>query len=65
MKHFELWMKDQIEERSSQLVRSLSSCEKKAFEEILSSAFKALLASFKVKFSFGFLNSRTRLLRLI
>ena len=37
MKHiFELRMKDQIEERSSQLLRNLSSCEKKAFtEEIL------------------------------
>ena len=33
MKHiFELWMKDKIEERSSQLVRNLSSCEKKACE---------------------------------
>ena len=31
MKHiFELRMKDQIEERSSQLLRNLSSCEKKA-----------------------------------
>ena len=31
MKHiFELQMKDQIEERSSQLLRNLSSCEKKA-----------------------------------
>ena len=30
MKHiFELRMKDQIEERSSQLLRNLSSCEKK------------------------------------
>ena len=27
---FELRMKDQIEERSSQLLRNLSSCEKKA-----------------------------------
>ena len=31
MKHiFELRMKDQIEERSSQLLRNLSSCKKKA-----------------------------------
>ena len=31
VKHiFELRMKDQIEERSSQLLRNLSSCEKKA-----------------------------------
>ena len=31
MKHiFELRMKDQLEERSSQLLRNLSSCEKKA-----------------------------------
>ena len=31
MKHiFELRMKDQIEERSSQLLHNLSSCEKKA-----------------------------------
>ena len=31
MEHiFELWMKDQIEERSSQLLRNLSSSEKKA-----------------------------------
>ena len=31
MKHiFELRMKDQIEERSSQLLRNLSSCERKA-----------------------------------
>ena len=31
MKHiFELRMKDEIEERSSQLLRNLSSCEKKA-----------------------------------
>ena len=31
MKHiFELRMKDRIEERSSQLLRNLSSCEKKA-----------------------------------
>ena len=39
MKHiFELRMKDQIEKRSSQLLRNLSSCEKKAgkiFFEIL------------------------------
>ena len=35
MKHiFELRMKDQIEERSSQLLRNLSSCEKKAWKEI-------------------------------
>ena len=33
MKHiFELRMKDQIEERSSQLLRNLSSCEKKAWK---------------------------------
>ena len=30
--YFELRMKDQIEERSSQLVRNLSSCEKKAWK---------------------------------
>ena len=31
MKHiFELWMKDQIEERSLQLLCNLSSCKKKA-----------------------------------
>ena len=35
MKHiFELRMKDQIEERSSQLLRNLSSCEKKAMKKI-------------------------------
>ena len=35
MKHiFELRMKDQIEERSSQLLRNLSSCEKKAWKKI-------------------------------
>ena len=34
MKHiFELRMKDQIEERSSQLLRNLSSCEKKAWKK--------------------------------
>ena len=34
MKHiFELRMKDQKEERSSQLVRNLSSCEKKAWKK--------------------------------
>ena len=34
MKHvFELQMKDQIEERSSQLLRNLSSCEKKAWKK--------------------------------
>ena len=30
--YFELRMKDQIEERSSQLVRNLSSCEKEAWK---------------------------------
>ena len=30
--YFELRTKDQIEERSSQLVRNLSSCEKKAWK---------------------------------
>ena len=35
MKHiFELRTKDQIEERSSQLPRSISSCEKKAGKKI-------------------------------
>ena len=35
MKHiFELRMKDQMEERSSQLLRNLSSCEKKAWKKI-------------------------------
>ena len=34
MKHiFELRMKDQMEERSSQLLRNLSSCEKKAWKK--------------------------------
>ena len=31
--YFELRMKDQIEERSSQLLRNLSSCEKKAWKK--------------------------------
>ena len=35
MKHiFELRMKDQIEERSSQLLRNLSSCEKDSLKKI-------------------------------
>ena len=47
MKHiFELRMKDQIEERSSQLLRNLSSCEKKLFSGFLFATFFYLIFKF-------------------
>ena len=38
--YFELRKKDQIEERSSQLIRSLSSCEKKAWKKFRYNLFR-------------------------
>ena len=55
MKHiFELRMKDQIEERSSQLLRNLSSCEKKAwkkFKLIFHPQFKYMFHKFTFIYS--------------
>ena len=56
MEHiFELRMKDQIEERSSQLLRNLSSCEKKArkkgflFATVFSKTSTILYVSFALR----------------
>ena len=54
MKHiFELRMKDQIEERSSQLLRNLSSCEKKAWKKIQAwTGFEPMTSAMPVTRSF-------------
>ena len=70
MKHiFELRMKDQIEERSSQLLRNLSSCEKKArlsFCNCLSCVVTAriFLLFEKIKYKGASLHKLRRMYRL-